>query len=156
MAHEILKTQNAYIVKADSNTKVVITKQDIDDIMASAMEGGITYWCADAVTLNKEGNLEFLGEYPSEQISRGGVLKLFDFDDESYMLTAYKLLNGIRLWLKSVGGDTSTYLAELDEEHQSLVNLKGNVKMLDIGYSIDAIVCDSIIQFALFGELVFC
>lgn len=47
------------------------TGQDVDDIMVSALEGGICYWC-DRVTV--EG--QYLGKYASEQISRGGTLKV--------------------------------------------------------------------------------
>lgn len=48
--------------------QIVVTGEDIDDIMASALEGGITYWCDRAKV---DGNS--LGEYASEQIS-GAVL----------------------------------------------------------------------------------
>ena len=45
--------------------EVVVTQEDIDDIMAGALEGGINYWCGEAEVV---GN--YLGEYASEQISR--------------------------------------------------------------------------------------
>ena len=46
-----------------------LTQQDIDDIMVSALEGGVNYWCRSVVV---EG--DYLGEYASDQISRGGQL----------------------------------------------------------------------------------
>ena len=49
------------------------TGQDVDDIMVSALEGGICYWC-DRVTV--EG--QYLGKYASEQISRWNAEGLCD------------------------------------------------------------------------------
>lgn len=28
-----------------SGKRVIVTEEDVDDIMCSALEGGITYWC---------------------------------------------------------------------------------------------------------------
>ena len=84
---------------------VRLTQQDVDDIMVSALEGGICYWC-DRVTV--EG--QYLGKYASEQISRGGTLKVhvtepFDEQDtEWYELDIEKFIQGFRLWLEN-GGD---------------------------------------------------
>lgn len=50
---------------------VTLTQQDIDDIMASALDGGICYWCRMAEVVG-----EYLGEYASDQISLGGSLIL--------------------------------------------------------------------------------
>ena len=78
------------------------TGQDVDDIMVSALEGGICYWC-DRVTV--EG--QYLGKYASEQISRGGTLKVhvtepFDEQDtEWYELDIEKFIQGFRLWLEN-------------------------------------------------------
>ena len=47
---------------------VNVSEQDIDDILCTAFEGGITYWC-DSVRV--VGN--YLGKYASDQISRGKV-----------------------------------------------------------------------------------
>ena len=59
--------------------------------MCTALEGGINYWCCKAEVVG-----EYLGEYASEQISRGGELKLYDAEeDEVYTLTLDKLLKGI-------------------------------------------------------------
>ena len=55
---------------------VRVRNEDIDDIMVSALEGGINYWCRKAEV--KGG---YLGEYASDQISRGGELILHDTED---------------------------------------------------------------------------
>lgn len=119
---------------------VRLTGQDVDDIMVSALEGGIYYWC-DHVTV--EG--EYLGEYASDQISRNGTLKVhvaepFDENDtEWYELDIEKFMQGFRLWLEN-GGD-----------HYGAVSGNGKV---DCG-KIDAECADAITQYALFGELVY-
>ena len=54
--------------------------------MSMALEGGITYWCGQAKVKGK-----YLGDYGSEQISRGGTLYLYDNEDDSeYELTPEK------------------------------------------------------------------
>lgn len=67
-----------YEVKVE--IRVELTQENIDDIMVAALEGGITYWCSEA---SPECG-ELLKEYPSEQISRGGALLLYDFEEEAY------------------------------------------------------------------------
>lgn len=117
--------------------KVRITDEDIDDIMCSALEGGITYWCSEAEV---EG--EYLGEYGSEQISRGGILLLHDIEEpEVYELTKEKLLKGIMMYLANpTCGDV---LEMIDHELR-----------LDTGY-VDCDVSDCMVQYALFGDIVF-
>lgn len=118
---------------------VRLTQQDVDDIMVSALEGGICYWC-DRVTV--EG--QYLGKYASEQISRGGTLKVhvtepFDEQDtEWYELDIEKFIQGFRLWLEN-GGD----------RYGAVSN--GEVDTCEI----DGEMADLIIQYALFGEVVY-
>jgi len=115
--------------------EIKVTQEDIDDIMCSALEGGINYWCNKAEVVG-----EYLGEYASEQISRGGALKLYDAEeDEVYELTLEKLLNGIEKaydgnWFMEYGWCDG---AKLDP------------------CQIDAEVADVIVQLALFDEVVF-
>ena len=69
----------------------VVSDEDIDDIMSAALDGGITYWCGKAEVVG-----EYLGEYASEQISHGGMLKLYDIEDDSVSeLTLDKFLTEI-------------------------------------------------------------
>jgi hypothetical protein len=114
----------------------MLTAQDIDDIMVGALEGGINYWCGCAEVVG-----DYLGEYASEQISRGGTLKLYDIEDEDevYELTLEKFLNGFKLWIE--GGYDNCGALQQD----------GTV---DCCY-IDAACADEIVQLALFGEIVF-
>lgn len=113
---------------------VTLTDEDIDDIMCTALEGGISYWCCKAEVVG-----DYLGEYASDQISRGGALLLHDAEeDEVYELTLEKLIKGFELW---VAGGYDTYGAVCEG-------------VVDTG-EIDAEKADQICQLALFGEIIF-
>lgn len=117
------------------NKKYTVTTQDIDDIMVTALEGGINYWCRKAEVVG-----EYLGEYASDQISRGGSLILYDAESSDHWeLNLEKLLNGIQ---KAIEDNWfSDYDWYVDGE-------------LDC-CQIDAEVADTIVQFALFDDIVF-
>lgn len=117
--------------------KVRITDEDIDDIMVSALEGGINYWCCRAEVVGK-----YLGEYGSDQISRGGTLRLYDREDESvYELTKEKLVRGIAVYLENP--TQSDVLEVIDHELR-----------LDTSY-VDAVVSDCMVQYALFDDIIY-
>ena len=108
------------------NKTIEISDEDIDNIMCDALEGGITYWCCAAKVVG-----EYLGEYVSDQISRGGEIILFDSeDDETYTLNREKFLNGVKLAIEQ--GDFSGDFEDADSA-----------------------TADIIVQYALFGEIVF-
>lgn len=110
-----------------------VSSRDIDDIMASALEGGITGWCCRAEVVG-----EYLGEYASDQISRGGSLILYDAEtDDKWELTLDKFLNGLKMYIEE-GGTECVKAEEIDTTE------------------IDAAAADSIIQYGIFGELTFC
>ena len=111
---------------------VELTGLDIDDIMVTALEGGITYWCGEAEVVG-----EYLGEYASDQISRGGTLILHNNEeDETYELTLEKFLNGFKLYMEQIG---------------SLTVDCGHIDTCDV----DGDVADCIIQLAVFGKVVY-
>jgi hypothetical protein len=114
---------------------VNVTEEDIDDIMCSALEGGITYWANAARVV---GN--YLGEYASEQISRGGSLIISDAEEDAeYLLTRDNLLKGIKLAIQG------NYFMD----YEWVVGSK-----LDC-CQVDAEVADVIVQLALFDEVVY-
>lgn len=116
---------------------IVVKDEDIDDIMAAALEGGINYWCDDADVMG-----DYLGEYASEQISRGGHLKLYDFEaEEAYILNKNKFLKGVEMYCKN---PTSCNILE---------QIDGKL-VLDT-CNADAEVADAIIQYALFDEVIY-
>ena len=96
--------------------EIVLTQEDIDDIMCGALEGGITYWCDEAKVVG-----DYLGEYGSEQIARGGKLRLhlpepFDKDEtEYYELDLEKFKKGVELWaITPVGCNCLEQMARSD------------------------------------------
>lgn len=128
-----MRTEKKFTVEMKSD--VTLTQQDIDDIMVSALEGGINYWCREAEVVEEKR----CAEWGHEQIARGGGLILHDA--ESYYkweLTREKFLEGFKLWLEN-GGDK--YGAVSNGE-------------VDCG-EIDAECADSIIQYAIFGEVIY-
>jgi hypothetical protein len=117
------------------NTELHVSAEDIDDIVCTALEGGITYWCNCAKVVG-----EYLGEYAHEQIAKGGTLMLHDAEeDEEYELTRDKLLNGIKL-------------AYENNYYSQYGWVNGNT--LDT-CQIDAEVADTIVQCALFEDVIY-
>ena len=111
----------------------VVSDEDIDDIMSAALDGGVTYWCGRAEVVG-----DYLGEYASEQISRGGALKLHDIEGNGvFELTLDKFLVGLRLWI----------------ENERAFELT-DAGRLDVG-QIDAAAADTIVQYALFNDIVY-
>lgn len=115
------------------DVEIRISNEDIDDIMVCALEGGINYWCGKCEVVG-----DYLGEYASDQISRGGELILYDIEDEDehWKLNKGKLLKGIRMYIEN-----------------GYYNIVNNGKIN--AYEIDAEVADCIIQYALFGGIIF-
>lgn len=114
--------------------EIEVTDEDIDDIVYTAFEGGITYWCGYVEPIG-----ELMGEYVHQQISMGGRLWLYDDDDE-YLLTKEKFLNGIKMYITN--STTKGYPSILYG------------KQIDT-CEIDSGIADMIIQFALFEDIVF-
>ena len=124
---------NKFEVTAEITIK--LTEEDIDDILCSSLEGGITIlWCDE---VDPCGDL--LGEYASEQISRDGELWFHDREDDAwYKLTRKKFFEGFKRWVED-GGDI----------YGAVVGGK-----VDTG-NIDAICADAIIQYALFDDVIY-
>lgn len=115
--------------------KIKLTQQDIDDIMSAALDGGICYWCKRAEVIR-----DYLGEYASEQISRGGMLRLHTFEDGPYILTKEAVLFGFKRYVEESGGNAIVFIGP-----------EGNI---DASY-FDADAADCIVQYAVFHELVY-
>lgn len=128
-----MKKQKTFKLNVERTLK--ITEEDIDDIMVGALEGGINYWCCKAEVVG-----EYLNEWGSHQISKGGKLLLHNAEEnEVYELTLEKFLSGIKKWYEN-GGDV-----------YGVVKNDGTIDCSEI----DAGDADSIIQYAIFGELIF-
>lgn len=101
--------------------------QVIDDLMTTALEGGINYWCCKAEVIESD----YYGEYASDQISRGGSLRLYDAEtDDTWVLNLDKLVHGIIR-----AGQEGYVLSDLEDA--------------------DAADADAIVQCGLFDDIVF-
>lgn len=120
--------------------KIKVTQQDIDDIMVGALEGGINYWCEKVDVFG-----EYLGDWASEQISRGGSLRFYlkeafeEGDKRIYRLGRNKFLEGLKKWILFKGADAANCIEN------------GEIDTCNI----DASDADAIIQFALFDDIIF-
>lgn len=123
-------------IKLTINRQVIVKREDVDDIICCALEGGINYWCGKAEVVESD----YYGEYASEQVSRGGSLRLYDFeDDEIYILDLEKFIAGLKMWLDEGYGDP----------HGAA--LYGRIDCCNI----DAGDADQIVQCAIFGDIVY-
>lgn len=115
---------------------VVMTDENIDDIMVIALEGGINYWCAEAEVVEEV----YYGEFASEQISRGGSLRLYDAEeDEVYILTKEKFVLGFQLAYKNGYANSNDWIDDGFVE-------TGNI---------DAVAADVIVQCAIFEDVIY-
>lgn len=108
-----------------------LTQQDVDDLMSTALEGGINYWCRKATV---KGNIsDFKVEFSSDVISQGGTLILHDAEsNDKWELNLEKLVNGIKMFCQ-----------------------KKNKSVEDLINDFDAFDVDAVIQYGIFGKLVF-
>ena len=121
----------------------LISEEDINDIMTTALEGGITHWCGRVkINYDKHNNIIGIPEnkrvdvnYASDVIGYGGSLTLYDIEKEDgpWVLTREKFIEGIKLEMKR---SDIWSITDLVENH-------------------DAETADCIVQYALFGEVVY-
>ena len=111
-----------------------LTGDDIENIVVTALEGGIGHWAAlDNSTLEWERKPHELpvSQFATQLLLENKGIRLIDEEDEekSFELTLQKLLAGVEMYINH---DTST---DMDD--------------------IDAAAADMIFQYALFGEIVY-
>lgn len=108
-----------------------VTGENIDDILVSALEGGSTYWCYSVVVVGK-----YLGEWASEQISRGGTLKVYD-GEESRILTLDGFIEGLKAAVR---------------EFPEILDEDGEVDPCEV----DGYIADYIFQTGTYGKVIYC
>ena len=113
--------------------EIVVEPQHIDDLMVTALEGGINYWCRKAKIVSIPEGVDD-NVLASDLISKGGVLEMYDAEsNDKWELTLEKFLNGLKLYCEEY---KYTDMEDLIDNH-------------------DACTADSIVQYALFNEIVF-
>lgn len=116
----------------------VVTGKDIDDIMSTALDY-IGYWCRKVEVVGGK----YFGEYASDQISRGGILKLYDAEsDDEWMLDKDMFCEGLAAYLEEY--------ADRDVTEPK----KNGVYRINCG-QIDGPAADMIVQLACMGDIVF-
>lgn len=114
--------------EVEYTTKDKITQQLIDDLLCTAFEGGISYWCSEI----DPGQYPIGATYGHECLSRGQDIKIHDSEDNVWY--TLKLMD----YLKGIVQEVQTYpypsMMVMYDEH-------------------DAETADHIVQYALFGEL---
>ena len=117
-------------ISVNIESKVELTRQDIDDLVVTALEGGINYWCRKAKVLQCPEPYT----YASDVISRNGSLMLYDAESpDKWELTLEKFMKGVKFVCER---DKYTNAEDLMDNH-------------------DADTADAIVQYALFNEIVF-
>ncbi|MAE83511.1 MAG: hypothetical protein CMB80_12285 [Flammeovirgaceae bacterium] len=117
--------------------KIELPPQDINDILCTAIEGGINYWCDQYEVLNDDNQKV---DYAWEVIGFSDKAQLVFFENESDAdtaptMTRISFLIGLQKWL-----DSKEWIWPFS---------------IDTG-DIDAGDADCIVQYALFGELKYC
>lgn len=87
-----MSTEN--IVKTNTGIAIRVSNKAIDNLMIAGMEIGISRWCKEVRVAG-----EYLSQYASEQIARGGGLLLYCKDKElgCYLLTKELFFLGVKI-----------------------------------------------------------
>ena len=94
-----MKTYNI----STTNANIKVTEKDIEDIMCTALEGGINYWAyydrndTEYLPYMESGDEPF-SELCTKILLSGGWVWLID--EDYHCLTLDILLNGIRRWIE--------------------------------------------------------
>lgn len=110
-----------------------VTQEQIDDVLTTAFEGGISYWCGEIRVPSSDIGEKF--EYASEALTRGHHIQLFDLE-ESNPETNH-----------------STYGVWHKLTLNKLLRAFGNMNFDFDNY--DASDADQVVQKAIFGEIVY-
>ena len=108
---------------------IIVSDEDINNVLVGAFEGGSNYWLEKVIV--KDNDYKG-GEYASDVIGRGGELILRTTEGEKNLLTEAKMIDGFQKYLDNNGKNYP----------------------FDNGQP-DAYTYDNILQYALFGELVY-
>jgi hypothetical protein len=125
---ELLEFGNTEVGRVD--VQMIVTEEDVDNIMVGAIEGGINHWAYVQRGFTDKPKEVPLSQWCTKVLLEGGTIVLEDVEDpsETWELTLSKFLVGLQRNIKVHNNDFDTYDAE--------------------DY-------DRIIQYALFGEIVY-
>jgi len=107
----------------------------IDDLMTTAFEGGINYWCKNVKIIDFPSNMmENTSDfYASTVLANGGVVRLYDVESRDvWILNRPMIVKGIEMYCNEYKV-TPEYMYDTH----------------------DADTADAIVQYAVFNELIF-
>tara|TARA_R100000234_G_scaffold38340_1_gene22692 strand:- start:12837 stop:13238 length:402 start_codon:yes stop_codon:yes gene_type:complete len=124
---------------------IKLSVEDVIDLLCTAFEGGVEYWCESVRGIGGDTSKLPKGrskvQYEYEWLAIGGDLEI-GVDGEIHTLTEAMFKNGMQMWLYKNNNVETVY------------DYARKKRVLDIG-NIDAGDADNIIQYALFGKLVY-
>lgn len=96
--------------KANITQSYNFTIEDINDLVVTALEGGINYWCSEAKIVKEDGKYKGVSpddlskvEFASDVIGNGGELQLTDAEDPELIFQLHCD------WDSGFGDDPSVY-----------------------------------------------
>ena len=111
-----------------------VDNQHIEDLLVTALEGGINYWCGKVIIKEYPESLEDKNMLASDILAHGAVLTLCDVESsDKWDLTLDKFIQGLKMHLEK-------------SKYSSIEDLMD---------SYDAYDADCIIQYAIFNEIIF-
>lgn len=131
-----------FLISLSNGTKIVLTEEDITDIVIEGLEHGIGYWSILDNTGKEYTSApedEPVAITTAELLLAGKTIIFEDTEDENekWELTLEKLLAGIQMYLNTPNGKGC---------------LEGDVLNT---CNVDADTADCMFQYALFGDIVF-
>lgn len=156
---ETKSNENAYIIaitKAEGKTiHVKITEEELSDLIGDALDGG-DYWIGRIRVVEKDKEEAKKYTTWSECIIHNLRIMLLDIEsDEAYELSRTAFLEGIGKYILAYGEDLCTAEEEsICKRKDKPAEITKTDHVLDTG-NIDANIADSMLQFGLFGELVY-
>ncbi len=142
-------------------TETSITDQDIADIVITAFEGGITYWCSDVIPVERDehGDWQALeGEYYTQYVVDGvGAYanpEFWDNDKRGYQLHDFEAEEDVKKVLTLSAIMKAMHYQPKQQQGISDNWFKKVVSDI-VTENYDAGDADCIVQVAVFGELVY-
>lgn len=115
---------------------VVLLDMDIEGILQVALNSSLIHWCTEFSTSGK------VSREPHKELTHGGVITFTDSKTGDWLeFTKEDFISGFRLYLaKPTGANILEFI-----DHELRVNLN----------AVDSKVADTIIQYALFGKILY-
>lgn len=133
------------MVEINVSVPVELDDQFFEDIMVTSFEGGSNYWLETAEVVHPSAQRArgvALSVWAATALNAGGSV-VIGFEDEKKTLTQEMLVKGVELWI-----------AKHPQAVSFVKDHKSGKRQIET-CNVDADDADAILQYALFGELVY-